>query len=140
MLQLTPTVISESFQDQEKIHLHWTCDEMLMMKYGEICWNTTFHTDMVELGEKNWCDWDMVIGHYNLLTLCLEVSAEYSRCYFPGPIIQKLFMDIHQQYFSSCSSEEEEAPESVVLILTLLPVSIIPIAVYMVICRSNVKE
>uniref|UniRef100_A0A3B1JR40 Receptor activity modifying protein 2 n=1 Tax=Astyanax mexicanus TaxID=7994 RepID=A0A3B1JR40_ASTMX len=80
------------------------------------------------------------IKHYNFLTHCLELSADEARCFYPSPVIHKLFLDVHQQYFSSCSSsEEEEAPESVVIILTLLPVCIIPIAVYMVIKRSNVK-
>uniref|UniRef100_A0A3B1ID69 Receptor activity modifying protein 2 n=1 Tax=Astyanax mexicanus TaxID=7994 RepID=A0A3B1ID69_ASTMX len=75
--------------------------------------------------------------HYNFLTHCLELSADEARCFYPSPVIHKLFLDVHQQYFSSCSSKE--APESVVIILTLLPVCIIPIAVYMVIKRSNVK-
>ncbi|XP_049336621.1 receptor activity-modifying protein 1-like isoform X2 [Astyanax mexicanus] len=130
----------ESFQDQEKFHFHWKCNEDLLMLYGEYCLNITFHTGMMELGESNWCDWDMVIKHYNFLTYCLEIYAGEARCFYPSPVIHKLFLDVHQQYFSSCSSsEEEEAPESVVIILTLLPVCIIPIAVYMVIKRSNVK-
>uniref|UniRef100_A0A3B1K142 Uncharacterized protein n=1 Tax=Astyanax mexicanus TaxID=7994 RepID=A0A3B1K142_ASTMX len=102
----------ESFQDQEKFHFHWKCNEDLLMLYGEYCLNITFHTGMMELGESNWCDWDMVIRHYNFLTHCLELS-----------LLQQ-------------AVKEEEAPESVVIILTLLPVCIIPIAVYMAVASE----
>uniref|UniRef100_A0A3B1JTZ0 Uncharacterized protein n=1 Tax=Astyanax mexicanus TaxID=7994 RepID=A0A3B1JTZ0_ASTMX len=94
----------ESFQDQEKFHFHWKCNEDLLMLYGEYCLNITFHTGMMELGESNWCDWDMA-------------------CFFPDALLQQ-------------AVKEEEAPESVVIILTLLPVCIIPIAVYMAVASE----
>ncbi|KAL6489152.1 hypothetical protein MHYP_G00028930 [Metynnis hypsauchen] len=132
----------ESFQDQKNIYYRHCNKTFLMMKV-ECCLDLIFHPNMMALGEENWCNWDMVIWYYSFLTICLEDSSEESSCYFPGPIIQKLFVDIHKQYFSSCSSKEDAFPNtplSVVLILTLLPVSIIPIAVYLVICKNNIKD
>ncbi|XP_036435614.1 receptor activity-modifying protein 1-like [Colossoma macropomum] len=136
-------VTQESFQNQKNIYNYRHCNETLLMMNVEICWYKIFHPNMTALGEENWCNWDLVIGYYTFLTLCLEHFSEESYCYFPGPIIQKLFVDIHKQYFSSCSTTEEDFPNSplsVVLILTLLPVSIIPIAVFMVIWKNNVKD
>ncbi|KAL7886841.1 hypothetical protein AOLI_G00045620 [Acnodon oligacanthus] len=113
----------ESFQNQTNIY-HRHCNETLLMLNVEFCLDLIFHPSMMALGEENWCNWDKVIWYYDFLTLCLEDSSAESCCYFPGPIIQKLFVDIHKQYFSSCSSKEEDFPNtplSVVLTLTLLP-------------------
>ncbi|KAI4876444.1 hypothetical protein NFI96_034174 [Prochilodus magdalenae] len=143
VLQLTLTVSSESFQNQWSLYPYRRCNETLLMMFAEICWNLTFNISMTALGEENWCDWDKVIGHYNDLTLCLEMSSSISSCFFPGPVTQNLFVDIHKYYFSSCSSDNKDYPNtplSVVLTLTLLPVSIIPIAVYMVITKNNLKD
>ncbi|XP_066540013.1 receptor activity-modifying protein 2-like [Hoplias malabaricus] len=129
----------ESFQDQERLHHYRHCNEALLLIYGEFCWKDMFDKDMAALGEENWCNWDLVVRQYSTLTYCLEESSAVSHCYYPGPVIQKLFVDIHEQYFSSCSTKDR-APLSVVLILTLLPVSIIPITVYLVTFKSILKD
>lgn len=80
---------------------------------------------------------------YNNLTMCLEISAGACKCYYPNAVVQDLFVKVHKDYFSSCGIKEDalpDAPSGVVLILTLLPVSIIPILVYMVIWKSSVSD
>lgn len=82
-------------------------------------------------------------SHYNQLSLCSEKCAAMIHCYYPNVVVQELFVDIHKQYFNLCDTKEDalpDAPARVVLVLTLLPVSVIPILVYMVIWKSSVID
>ncbi|TSL82542.1 Receptor activity-modifying protein 1 [Bagarius yarrelli] len=133
----------ESFQDQEKIHHYRHCNETLLRLIGEDYCLDEFYVYMLELGKENWCDWEMVLSRYNFLTHCLETFAGEVRCYYPNAVVQEMFVDVHREYFSSCGTKEEvlqDAPAGVVLVLTLLPVSVIPVLVYMVIWKSSVID
>ncbi|KAK2855418.1 hypothetical protein Q7C36_007287 [Tachysurus vachellii] len=134
----------EDFQDQEKIHHYGQCNETLLRHFGkEIC-SDHFDLFMSVLGEENWCNWEMVLNSYHDLTYCLEqVCAVVAHCYYPNAVVQEMFVEVHKQYFSLCGTKEEvlpDAPARVVLVLTLLPVSVIPILVYMVIWKSSVID
>ncbi|XP_062848765.1 receptor activity-modifying protein 1-like isoform X2 [Trichomycterus rosablanca] len=134
----------ESFQNQEQMHHYHRCDENLLKTFGEeFCWYDIFDVHMMEIDKGDWCNWEMVLSAYNNLTVCLEQLAGYAKCYYPNAVVQDLFVKVHKQYFSSCGTREDalpDAPPGVVLILTLLPVSIIPILVYMVIWKSSMPS
>ncbi|GAA6076916.1 uncharacterized protein LOC113652095 [Tachysurus ichikawai] len=134
----------EDFQDQEKIHHYGQCNEKLLRLYGKEFCSDHFDSVMSDLGKDNWCDWEMVLSDYHQLTQCLEqVCALLAHCYYPNAVVQEMFVEVHKQYFNVCKLNEEvlpDAPAKVVLVLTLLPVSVIPILVYMVIWKSSVID
>lgn len=77
------------------------------------------------------------------MTDCLEEVSQMVGCYYPHPRIQDFFLEIHSRYFYNCTKEEAhmmDAPHGVVLVLTLIPVSIIPILVYLVVWKSKVQD
>lgn len=78
------------------------------------------------------------------MALCLEDLSRRVGCYYPNPDIQDFFVFIHSLYFHSCKVEEEvvfeDAPHELVVALTLVPVSLIPILVYVVVWKSKVQE
>ncbi|KAK3551502.1 hypothetical protein QTP70_017367 [Hemibagrus guttatus] len=134
----------EGFQNQENIHHFGKCNETLLRILGEDYCLKYFDSLMSELREEEWCDWEMVLSNYNELTHCLEdLCATFVHCYYPNPVVQDMFVKVHKKYFSLCGTKEEvlpDAPARVVLVLTLLPVSVIPILVYMVIWKSSVID
>lgn len=81
---------------------------------------------------------------YNDMALCLEILSHQVGCYYPNSDIQGFFVYMHSLYFHSCEVEEEflhgDAPHELVLALTLVPVSLIPILVYLVVWKSKVQE
>ncbi|KAF4087529.1 hypothetical protein AMELA_G00071840 [Ameiurus melas] len=136
----------EAFQNQESIHHYRNCNESFFIMYGKELCISSFHNHMINLTQEDWCEWDMVLGYYNQLTSCMEIVAKWAQCYYPNNIVQEMFVEVHNQYFSSCVTKEDtfpdasDAPPTVVLILTLLPVSVIPILVYVVIWKSSVID
>ncbi|MCI4374273.1 hypothetical protein PGIGA_G00004390 [Pangasianodon gigas] len=129
--------------DQEDLHHYAKCNETLFMYSLQTFCMETFDEQMSNLGQENWCDWEMVLSNYNDLTHCMEICALHLHCYYPNTVVQKLFVEVHKQYFSLCGTKEDtlpDAPARVVLVLTLLPVSVIPILVYMVIWKSSVID
>ncbi|KAK3571165.1 hypothetical protein QTP86_003663 [Hemibagrus guttatus] len=138
------SLIKEGFQNQENIHHFGKCNETLLRILGEDYCLKYFDSLMSELREEEWCDWEMVLSNYNELTHCLEdLCATFVHCYYPNPVVQDMFVKVHKKYFSLCGTKEEvlpDAPARVVLVLTLLPVSVIPILVYMVIWKSSVID
>uniref|UniRef100_A0A7N8XDQ6 Si:ch73-334d15.2 n=1 Tax=Mastacembelus armatus TaxID=205130 RepID=A0A7N8XDQ6_9TELE len=80
---------------------------------------------------------------YNDLTVCLETASHLVNCYYPNPDIQDFFLYIHSKYFHNCTKKEfllEDAPHGLVITLTLIPVSLIPMLVYLVIWKSKIQE
>ncbi|KAI5624177.1 receptor activity-modifying protein 1 precursor [Silurus asotus] len=135
--------LKEGFMNSAE-NLHYSnCDENLFMYFGNVYCLKDFEKVMSGLAQENWCDWEMVLGYYNTLTQCLEICATHTHCYYPNAQVQAMFVDVHMRYFSSCSSKDDplpDAPARVVLVLTLLPVSVIPVLVYMVIWKSSVID
>lgn len=80
---------------------------------------------------------------YNNMTLCLERLSRLIGCHYPNPDIEDFFLHVHSLYFHSCSKEElllVDPPSGLVIALTLIPVSLIPILVYLVVWKSKVQE
>lgn len=80
---------------------------------------------------------------YTFMTLCLEELSNMVSCYYPNPDIQDFFLEMHALYFHNCSQGElllQEAPDGLAIGLTLIPVSLIPALVYLVVRKSKVQD
>ncbi|XP_034049357.1 uncharacterized protein LOC117530576 [Thalassophryne amazonica] len=142
----TLTVITEDderFQDADYSFPHLNCQTELQVFYSHRFCGEAFHQHMMNITSERWCVLENVIRLYNDLTLCLENVSTIVGCFYPNSNIQDFFLYIHSLYFQNCSKEEEpfvDAPHSVVVILTLIPVSLIPVMVFLVVWRSKVQD
>nr|XP_029485465.1 receptor activity-modifying protein 1-like [Oncorhynchus nerka] len=134
---------NESFQDQEYSAVFRHCNESLLEHFSYIiCWNQ-FHSEMTDINNELWCEWDLVIRPYNELTRCIESLTTNLGCYFPNQVVQDFFIQIHSSFFQACPEEEQlfpDAPSGVVLTLTLIPVSLIPVLVFLVVWKSKICD
>lgn len=131
----------ERFQDQGSRSLSRKCMQEELVFFSHIYCGDPFHADMLSIGTENWCLLQNVIRPYHILTHCLEKLSEIFGCFYPNSDTQEFFLDVHSLYFHNCSREEfpvEDAPDSVVATLTLIPISIIPLLVYLLV-RSSAK-
>uniref|UniRef100_A0A668A9X6 Si:ch73-334d15.2 n=1 Tax=Myripristis murdjan TaxID=586833 RepID=A0A668A9X6_9TELE len=131
------------FQDQEQYRPRMHCNESLLVEYSHKFCGAAFHNSMQTISTENWCDLNYIIRPYNDMTLCMEELSGLVECYYPNPNVQDFFLDIHSQYFQNCSEEELlllDPPHEVVVILTLIPVSLIPVLVFLVVWKSKVRE
>ncbi|XP_075937733.1 receptor activity-modifying protein 1 [Anarhichas minor] len=141
----TSSVITEddeSFQDQENKFQGGHCQEEALEEYGHILCDAKFHTQMMSISAEDWCVMENIIRPYNDMALCLEIVSNFTGCYYPNPITQDIFRSVHSYYFHDCSKEElpfEDAPHGLVVALTLVPVSLIPVLVYLVVWKSSVQ-
>ncbi|XP_031171342.1 receptor activity-modifying protein 2-like isoform X3 [Sander lucioperca] len=132
----------ERFQDQEK-EFATLCNVDMLEEYSHLICGEVFHAEMTLISTENWCVLRDVIRPYNNMTVCLERLSNLIGCYYPNPTIQDFFLNIHSKYFLNCSKEEDllvDAPQGMVIALTLIPVSLIPLLVYVVVWKSNVQE
>lgn len=77
------------------------------------------------------------------MTKCLEELSQMVGCFYPNADIQDFFLHIHSLYFQNCSNKELlllDAPDGLVIALTLIPVSLIPVLVYLVVFKNKVQE
>ncbi|XP_041829435.1 uncharacterized protein LOC121632231 [Melanotaenia boesemani] len=138
----TSSVITEDderFQDQETKLPDKHCHRNLLVEFSDVYCGDTFHKEMQAISTDNWCTLAYFIRPYNDLTICLEELTKVTGCYFPNPDIQDYFLSIHSTYFQNCTKEEDEpedAPHSVVVMLTIIPVGLLPIVVCLVVWRS----
>lgn len=132
------------FQEQETIISDTVCRQDLLEIYSHDMCGIHFHQAMMLISPEDWCVLENVIRPYNEMTLCLEKVSKYLGCFFPNPQIQDFFFSIHSEYFHNCTKEEDQdiidLPEEIMVTLILVPVSLIPILVYMVVCNSKVQE
>lgn len=73
----------------------------------------------------------------------MEIVSQILGCYYPNQAIQALFLQVHTRYFHNCTKEEllfEDAPQWLVITLTLIPVSLIPMLTYLVVWKSKVQD
>ncbi|XP_074519514.1 receptor activity-modifying protein 2 [Halichoeres trimaculatus] len=144
LLNQTVHVITEdeeNFQDQMELS-HQHCLQEQLVKYShEIC-GADFHMEMMLISTEKWCELDNIIRPYNNMALCLEELSGLLNCYYPNPNIQDFFIETHSTYFHNCSSELPlvDAPQELVITLTLIPVCLIPVLVYLVVWKSKVQE
>ncbi|XP_028332157.1 receptor activity-modifying protein 3 isoform X1 [Gouania willdenowi] len=134
----------ESFQDQDMWFPGLHCDQELLLLLSASHCGELFHQEMLWVSSEDWCHLSHVIRQYNDLTMCLERLSHVVGCYFPNPDIQDFLLHIHSIYFHNCTEEEEllleDAPHGLVIVLTLIPVCIIPLMVYMVVWKSKVAN
>lgn len=78
------------------------------------------------------------------MALCLEMVSHHFYCYYPNPSTYDIFISVHSEYFHNCTEDEDEdmidPPENILVTLILVPVSLIPILVYMVVRNSRVED
>ncbi|XP_034426940.1 receptor activity-modifying protein 3-like [Hippoglossus hippoglossus] len=133
----------ERFQDPGTTSPRRHCDHALLVFASDIHCGTEFHNVMFTISSENWCHLEHISRPYSDLTRCLEKLSNSVDCFYPNQDTQDFFLSIHSQYFHNCSNEElvfEDAPHWLVMVLTLIPVSIIPVLVYLVVWKSKVQE
>ncbi|XP_040031792.2 receptor activity-modifying protein 3 [Gasterosteus aculeatus] len=131
----------ESFQEQENAITGRDCQEKDLEEFSPSICGADFHKEMAIVGPRKWCEMENIIRPYNDMSLCLEALSHHVGCYSPNPITQAFFLSIHSLYFHNCSEEDPQfvdAPHGLVVALTLVPVSLIPVLVYLVVWKSGV--
>ncbi|KAK2820102.1 hypothetical protein Q5P01_023061 [Channa striata] len=103
----------------------------------------TFQSKMQEISKEKWCVMENIIRPYDDMTTCLENLSFLCGCYYPNPGIENVFLSVHSTYFHNCTREEpllEDAPQATVIVLTLIPVSITPAMVYLVLWKNKDQD
>ncbi|XP_042364406.1 receptor activity-modifying protein 3-like [Plectropomus leopardus] len=134
----------ENFQDQKKKFLSKRCNESELVYFSYNYCGVIFDMEMTSISTEKWCILEDIIRPYYSMTNCLEKMSDIFDCNYPDHNIQSFFLYIHSNYFHNCSREElpplVDAPQGVVIVLTLIPVSLIPVLVYLVVWKSNVQK
>ncbi|XP_061563977.1 receptor activity-modifying protein 1-like [Cololabis saira] len=129
---------NERSQHQEFPDKQYNHAELIYFSHS-VC-GKVFHQEMQAISTEDWCVLDNIIRPYNDLTECLKRLADLCYSYFPNADIEDFFLFIHSNYFQNCTNEEEvqfkDAPHSLVIVLTVIPVSIIPVLVYLAVSKS----
>ncbi|XP_043082285.1 receptor activity-modifying protein 2-like [Puntigrus tetrazona] len=140
--ELDKTFITEGPNTTYEDSAHYAhCHEETLKQYGRLCWEA-FNDSMSKLGKEDWCNMEMVIRNYHKLDECMEYICSMLGCFYPNRVMEQLFVDIHQQFFTHCNNEEDlpDAPAGVVLVSTLLPILLIPFIVYIVVWKSSLRD
>uniref|UniRef100_A0A670K8L8 Receptor activity modifying protein 2 n=1 Tax=Podarcis muralis TaxID=64176 RepID=A0A670K8L8_PODMU len=78
---------------------------------------------------------------YSELVLCTGLLAEGMGCPVASPTLDAFFMRIHAEYFANCSlprdPTEHQPPTGVVIILTSLPVCLVPLSIALVLRKAR---
>ncbi|KAG8008824.1 Receptor activity-modifying protein 3 [Nibea albiflora] len=139
-LESNRTIITEDDENFQKQEFTGLCQEGMLLQYAEQLCGENFMTEMRSVSTENWCILENIIRPYNDLTICIERLSNILGCYYPNRSTQDFFLQIHSQYFHNCSNEDAhfvEEPHSLVVVLTLIPVSLIPALVYIVIWKNH---
>ncbi|XP_072312503.1 receptor activity-modifying protein 3 [Eucyclogobius newberryi] len=133
----------EAFQDWENTLRPGQCPQEMLSKLSHGLCGEEFYTKMMSVSEDKWCSLEEIIRAYHEMTQCLEIWSNIVGCFYPNPVVQDLFLQIHSHFFRNCSKDDldfMDAPPALVLTLTLLPVSLIPALVYLVIWKNKARE
>uniref|UniRef100_A0A8C6WQT6 Receptor (G protein-coupled) activity modifying protein 2 n=1 Tax=Neogobius melanostomus TaxID=47308 RepID=A0A8C6WQT6_9GOBI len=96
-----------------------------------------FNTDMNH-SDTDWCNWEKVRGLYSDLSICTEKASDCLSITYPNPLVEKIFLDIHSQYFQDCPSEElSDPPPPIVFALVITPICLIPVMVSLVVLKTK---
>ncbi|XP_068610950.1 receptor activity-modifying protein 3 [Brachionichthys hirsutus] len=131
------------FQDQAMDFSARRCHQDVLTEFSHSICGAVFRTEILSISKDKWCVLENVIGPYNNMTLCLEMVTNLAGCYYPNTDTQDFFLYIHSLYFQDCSQGElplVDAPQGLVILLTLIPVAIIPVLVYLVVWKSKVQN
>uniref|UniRef100_A0A3P8UST2 Uncharacterized protein n=1 Tax=Cynoglossus semilaevis TaxID=244447 RepID=A0A3P8UST2_CYNSE len=156
------------FLDQDNSP-HKPCARQQLLNYSQEFCETEFYLQMMQLGPDKWCHLESISKYdslrvdaavvnslicsylliviclraYSSLSICVEMVSSHLRCFYPNAGTQDFFIHIHSLYFQNCTKKDlapEDAPGWVVMVLTLIPVSLIPVLVYLVVWKSKVQE
>ncbi|KAJ3608158.1 hypothetical protein NHX12_025208 [Muraenolepis orangiensis] len=125
---------AESDQNQQQ-HPYGHCYQELFEKHSQTLCGLEFQESMEAIGAQN-CP-------YTVLRDCMENLSKLLGCYYPNPSVQDFFLQTHERFFLTCSEDElllTDAPHNVVVVLTLVPVTLLPLLVYLVVWKSNRRE
>lgn len=81
--------------------------------------------------------WGVARSAYYQLKVCLEELSQWCGCHYPNAAAHSAFLRVHSAYFAPCPPRPQEghledAPRRLVLGLTLAPVALVPLLVYVV--------
>lgn len=134
----------ETFQERENELVDKLCQRDALFQFGNSLCAADFDLEMTLISRDKWCNLENIIGPYNDMSLCLEKLSMMVDCFYPNPEVQDIFLRIHSFYFHNCSQKDVElagdAPQGLVIVLTLIPVSIIPMLVYLVVWKSKDQD
>ncbi|XP_053217929.1 receptor activity-modifying protein 1-like [Podarcis raffonei] len=107
------------------------------------CW-PKFHASVMAAAESSRCIWETTGSMYSELVLCTGLLAEGMGCPVASPTLDAFFMRIHAEYFANCSlprdPTEHRPPTRVVVILTSLPVCLVPLSIALVLRKAQGPE
>ncbi|XP_029013618.1 receptor activity-modifying protein 2 isoform X2 [Betta splendens] len=93
---------------------------------------------MGSLQSADRCSWGLVKVSYSNFSLCTEEMSDCLRIPWPNSQVERLFVDVHHEYFRDCPSEElSDPPEAVVFALAMTPICLIPIMVSLVVLKTK---
>lgn len=129
----------ENFQEEQNYYNFQNCNETALKEVADQYCSDPFHETMTDMGNESWCDWKWVIRPYHDMTLCLETVTNYLGCSFPNHGIKDIYLKAHSLYFQDCFTEEQlslDAPAEVVVTLTLIPIGLMVILVFIVVWKT----
>ncbi|GAA6219739.1 receptor activity-modifying protein 1-like [Lates japonicus] len=95
------------------------CDQHMFHSNVDNCLSE-FNNSIETSGYQDSCPWPTVKCIYNKLKICVDDWAKVSWCW--GSPVDKVFLEVHQTYFSLCGQVHD--PPLTTLIMLITPVTI----------------
>ncbi|XP_028986771.1 receptor activity-modifying protein 1-like [Betta splendens] len=102
-----------------------------------------FDSDMEGLHRDLWCSWPDTVEIYGDVTNCTYQVALRMYCFWPNQIVDRFFVQIHQNYFRDCSLTGRlfhDPPVSILAPFITVPVLITLLMTALVVWRSKRTE
>lgn len=72
------------------------------------------------------------------MSYCTEDISDCLRIPWPNPLVERRFVEIHEEFFMDCQSEElSDPPLAIILALVITPICLIPIMVSLVVLKTK---
>ncbi|XP_077475607.1 receptor activity-modifying protein 2 isoform X2 [Stigmatopora argus] len=111
--------------------------ECLYALFDNICL-CNFEVAMAAMNATDWCAWSNVSGLYSSLSYCTENISDCLIIWWPNPLVEQTFVDIHQRFFKDCPTEELSDPAPpIVFALVITPILLIPVMVSLVVLKTK---
>ncbi|XP_019955216.1 receptor activity-modifying protein 1 [Paralichthys olivaceus] len=102
------------------------CDQHMFDSNVDDCLSA-FNNSMKTSDYQDRCPWPTVKGIYNQLCLCVDAWAKKSWCRGKWFLVDKVFLAVHQTYFSHCGLVQD--PPLITFIMLISPCIIITLLV-----------
>ncbi|XP_064177659.1 receptor activity-modifying protein 1-like isoform X3 [Anguilla rostrata] len=110
------------------------CYELLIK---QMCFEP-FNKSMSTLNPKEFCQWNSIKSPYDKFTICTEERADCLLIPWPNKLVERMFVEIHSNYFKSCPTQElDDPPPSIVFALVMTPICLIPVMVVLVVMKTK---